>query len=1402
MSRRRPIDPGQASLFDLLDGSQEGGGTAPSVGGTAPPDATPPATPAPPAAPPGQALPAAPPREQAPAAPPAGPPVGAPPPDRDRPVPPLGEDPFLAPPSDGEPPRPSPDEAAAADDLGLPTTIDPRLLHDAEGRLRRSLPEPDGGGDSFSDRQAAAIERRGETLVSAGAGAGKTSVLVERYLRTLIDEDDLDTASVLAITFTEKAAAEMRERLRRRLEALTGGGVLPQRWRLEDAWIGTFHAIAQRLLRRYALAAGLDPDVQVADETRAADLRRTAFDRALAAWLRDPATARRSAPAAPPAPDALPVDAAAALDLAAAYGIDLLRDETLALLALRRTQGRDPAAGGGELSLPRALPLPPATDTRAAELAGELRRAAAAAAAEVRDACGGAKVSDAGRRAADRVLAAVDQIEADLAATPADALPASTAAAAWTLPARQAATVKGPAVEALRQAVEGARRGARAAELVPHGVQELALREALLVATARAYRRLKREQAVMDFDDLLLTLLDLLRRRPDVGERLRQRFRHVLVDEFQDTNPVQLALVDLLSAPARRFQVGDRLQAIYGFRHATVRGFDAAAERAQEVGGRLALDETFRCPSDVLALTNRVGVRAHLDYQPLLHGHDRPPADGRAAPVVELHVVAELPDAPGGRPGPEPPGGNGDDGEPEPPPIDPDEAGHVAALVRELLAAGRAPGEIALLVRRTAPVAALERALLGAGIDAVPVVAAPLLETLEVRELEAWLRAVANPYDDVALLGALRLPTAGVDADALVPLAAEHRGALDRFREASPEERGRAEPPALWDTLRALDREPATVPIPDAARDALDLQVVALLRHRGLARRAGPADLLAEIRADDAYRAAILARPGGARRWAAVAAFGDWVEAQEAAGDDLLALTRRIVADRADGPSAPVLTDGDAVRITTIHRSKGLEWPVVICCDLGSRINADRPRILIDPDPASDRVGMRLGTGPDAVGLWDHEALKAEADRTQSEEERRLLHVAMTRAKERLILCGTWPVAVEGSGADKRPTDRLDPARAVAVAPGEGHDREPRRPPLRWLLPLIADPEVWPRLGEEALLEVADPTGAVERPATARMLVRDPHGAPMPAALRPDAEPWSPAGAPRDDDATGGPARAAASRLADPDDDPGRHRPVPPPLLPLPDPVSYTLLAQRLGLATDPVASDGDDDAPATTAGPVASAATVATGDLAGDPLDGRSRGTVVHGLLERRLVGRDPLAGRRPPTAAEARAVLAEELPDAGPLDDAAASALAETVTRLERTPAARRALATAPDRRHVERDVLFDVGGERPLVQGVVDLWLDEGDGRVTIVDWKTNRLDDGQAPADVVADGYALQCQVYALAALLSGAREVEVGFVFAQAPDDPVVERFDAGDEPRLRAAVADAIDRAQAIVPRD
>jgi hypothetical protein len=155
---------------------------------------------------------------------------------------------------------------------------------------------------------------------------------------------------------------------------------------------------------------------------------------------------------------------------------------------------------------------------------------------------------------------------------------------------------------------------------------------------------------------------------------------------------------------------------------------------------------------------------------------------------------------------------------------------------------------------------------------------------------------------------------------------------------------------------------------------------------------------------------------------------------------------------------------------------------------------------------------------------------------------------------------------------------------------------------------------------------------------------------------------------------------------------------------------------------------------------------------------------------------------------------VLAEEFPGLVALDAHDADALVAMAAGLEATSIARRALTLPPERRHVERPFLFDVGAGRPLVQGIVDLWLTGEDGATTIVDWKTNRLT-GRTPRAVVDGHYALQRDVYALAVLLAGAPTVDVVFVFAEAPDDPAIYTLGADRIDDLRDRVAGEIDRA-------
>src|SRR4051794_40955655 len=180
-----------------------------------------------------------------------------------------------------------------------------------------ALHNPSGGGPDLTPAQQAAVDARDRSLaVTANAGSGKTSVLVERFVRAVRD-DGVEPARILAITFTEKAAGELRERVRRRFAEL---GDREGARATEGAFVSTIHGFCARLLRAHPLAAGLDPRFTVLDEARASRLREDAFATALRAFLGG--------------------DRAEALDLAAAYGADRLRTAIVGAHETLRSQGQ------------------------------------------------------------------------------------------------------------------------------------------------------------------------------------------------------------------------------------------------------------------------------------------------------------------------------------------------------------------------------------------------------------------------------------------------------------------------------------------------------------------------------------------------------------------------------------------------------------------------------------------------------------------------------------------------------------------------------------------------------------------------------------------------------------------------------------------------------------------------------------------------------------------------------------------------------------------------------------------------------------------------------------------------------------------------------------------------------
>ncbi|HET7456270.1 MAG TPA: UvrD-helicase domain-containing protein, partial [Gemmatimonadaceae bacterium] len=603
--------------------------------------------------------------------------------------------------------------------------------------------------------QLAAVHAREATVaLSAGAGSGKTTVLVERFL-DLVLSDGVSPLGILAVTYTERAAAEMKERIVRRFEER---GDDANRRAAESAYISTIHGFCARLLRENPLAAGVDLGFEVIDELRLGlfldeELERLYGDEwflnvmgvvpprfgskrpRLFELIRDVVFAAREFGKGVPAEESFTVDehVAAAMRRLDEY--------------LEREWGAARAALCGIAAAVSALTVSGPARTKAhariCELLGQLASLGALDPAWAREFCENtsftAGVKDVDARAA--IKAVLD-------------------------PSR--ATMKALA-DFDRAAEERIER------------ETIAPLKAGLYARARElrtrYERFKAERSLLDFEDLQRIALRLLA-RPEVRAEYAGRFRHVLLDEAQDTNDVQKALVDLLLGGADQslFAVGDVKQAIYGFRGANVALFQGIHRGAG--AGRLSLRDNYRSRAEVLGFANAVGgalwADGSLEFEELLpkfaYRESSHPAPRVELLLVEKRTVVDP------RTGKE----KAEDAE-----VSRLREGiAIAERVRRLVEGGdgvppveiydarekgyrRARyGDVAVLASRRTHFAVYERAFWELGVPVVADGGKGFFSGREIQDVLNALRVVANPLDDVALVAALRSPLFGwSDAD-------------------------------------------------------------------------------------------------------------------------------------------------------------------------------------------------------------------------------------------------------------------------------------------------------------------------------------------------------------------------------------------------------------------------------------------------------------------------------------------------------------------------------------------------------------------------------------------------------------------------------------------------------------
>lgn len=918
---------------------------------------------------------------------------------------------------------------------------------------------------TWTPAQRAAIECMDRSvIVSAAAGAGKTSVLTERIARLVCDADPpCDVDRLLVVTFTRDAALEMRGRieaeLRRRCAAAPDDARLQRQLALLDrAQISTLHGFCGELLRQHFALVGIDPAYRQLDEHEAS--------------------------------------------LLAAETVNALFEDRYRAGDAEFLRLVDAYGGGEDADLRRKVLSLHAMRFSLADPEGWLDRCVETVAGD-----GEALLAEVGRMSAsllERVASELDRIAKRVAGThglePYGAVASGWAAlarkwAALDMDARAAAVTEhewcrlpgvGNAVEGkkqtkarldrLREVLKGEREGVllrftrqdwrQTLEAVRGPTGALA---GLVRDFGRRFDAAKAAIPAVDFTDLEVQALRILsdpaqRGRPSaVARALRDRFEHVSVDEFQDINEVQSAIVRLVSReddadrPANLFCVGDVKQSIYGFRLADPRVFIArerAMEREPSRGRAVRLPESFRALPSLMAAVNSVFERlmsagaADLDYADG-HGLKPPPGDGAAddpdAGVIELHVL----DPKEAVDGPALDDATGDEGDDDEKSSEEDaaaelekieaEAQLVAWRVGRWLGLGDAPstivfgrdgaprpaqaGDVAVLlrsIRKRAEVYAA--ALRRAGIRAVADQSSGFFDQAEVRDVLALLETLDNPRQDVPLCAVLRGPIAGIaDADA--------DEAMARLRL-----RDRARP---FHALVLDGEDPAFAAVKRRLR-----------AWRALIRQQPLAEALWSIYEQSGCLAFYECRDDGLQRRANLLRLHELARqfggfARQGLGR-FLEFLRDLREDR-DLGQPPVAGDPEAaVRVMSIHRSKGLEFPLVVLAGVGTEFNTrDASESILADRPVG--IGMKVIDTQRLISYVSlpYVAVQASARRAVLAEEMRLLYVAMTRARQRLVIVGS-------RGRFKSPTELRERWKGhVGVIPAE--DVLACAAPLQWL---------------------------------------------------------------------------------------------------------------------------------------------------------------------------------------------------------------------------------------------------------------------------------------------------------------------------------------------------------------
>lgn len=803
--------------------------------------------------------------------------------------------------------------------------------------------------------QALAINTiKSNVSLLAGAGSGKTYVLMKRFVQILRADLSVNPTNIVAITFTRKAADEIKGRVRQAVgecveQAQTDLERL--RWqehlqKVESAPISTIHSLCSRILRDNPVETQLDPEFTILEDFEAQDFFKETLQQFLRKNIKENAALRR---------------------LVQTYGVNSFVNQVTALGDKLSELVREDNLAEPYLKAKEELPA--------------LQQKLFAAVREVIEAREALGAKTKGRQTLTEAAGLLDEMQKQLLAPEPDCS---------LLDASGVVKVSGKALAAeltnlknLRQELNHVLLNAKGCDLVQDWLA--VLQEFYACLSAR-----KQENNVLFNDDLDLLAIEHLQKNEALRQKYQERYKYIMVDEFQDTNERQRQLIYLLcgnklDGKNNLFIVGDVKQSIYRFRHADVSVFNKVKEDiAQNAGQNLGMKTNFRSTQSIVESCNTAFCQLmDLPKEEICLEHHEGANTG-GAKVCLLQVPYKSKD--------DEFGAKEDKWQKEAEAI----AGYLQQELPKVEPQLRPGASKAILLRAMTHCEILRQTLQGYGINCVVVKGKGFYEQQEILDILNLLAALHNRYASLELAGALRSNYFGLDDATLTQL-------FWQTKNDKP----------LWDVLQAVGSGELQLNL-QPEQQALAVQAAAILgRLREAAALMALPELFAQLWDELKPEFVLSQQENGPSKLANVKKLRrlaqQYCQTKQASLAEWLQNVKDLRASSSKEPAATVQAD-DALQIMTIHNSKGLEFDLVILPQLDKSVKGDTASIKYLPGKEGEQGLLGIKVPDKEMQLQNsgvYELAKARDSELGEAESRRLLYVAMTRAQKQLLMVGT-----------------------------------------------------------------------------------------------------------------------------------------------------------------------------------------------------------------------------------------------------------------------------------------------------------------------------------------------------------------------------------------------------------